>query len=101
MSYAQQVTEQDDSGRVEVSWRLFLLYLLIILLCMAGALLCTILVHLLKRYDVFHVNFRTIMWNLVVCLLLNNCLLVLRPMKLLVQYMFGGGGSERVIFFLK
>jgi hypothetical protein len=72
---------------VDISWRLLILYIFLFLVSIIGALLCTILIYLFKRYDVFHINFRTIMWNILTCVLINNLFQMMRPILLIVQYL--------------
>ncbi|KAI6175635.1 Serpentine receptor class alpha/beta-14 [Aphelenchoides bicaudatus] len=86
---AMSTASSSESSDADISWRLFFLYVFLFLTSIVGIILCTILVFLLKLYDVFHVNFRTILWNVLMCILVNNVLQILRPILLLGQYIFG------------
>ncbi|CAD5221183.1 unnamed protein product [Bursaphelenchus okinawaensis] len=44
-----------------------------------ATLSCALLVHLLRKYDVFHINFRTILWNILICVMCNNIIQCIRP----------------------
>ncbi|CAD5227367.1 unnamed protein product [Bursaphelenchus xylophilus] len=70
---------------MELSFRLYLLYFLLILLSVIATLLCALLIHLLRKYDVFHINFRTILWNILFCVLVNNVIQCIRPFIAIYQ----------------
>ncbi|KAI6224602.1 Serpentine receptor class alpha/beta-14 [Aphelenchoides besseyi] len=76
----------DHSLHTDVSFRLFILYVFLLLISAFGSFLCIVLILLLRRYDVFHINFRTILWNMLACILVNNNVQVLRPLILLFQH---------------
>jgi hypothetical protein len=92
------IANQGKFTDVDMSWRLFILYISLFFASAIGAFLCTILVYLLKRYDVFHINFRTILWNMLTCILVNNLVQMMRPILLLLQYVFGSNERRRVSY---
>ncbi|KAI6228888.1 Serpentine receptor class alpha/beta-14 [Aphelenchoides fujianensis] len=85
-------------GHSDVSWRLFAVYVLFALTSVLGTLLLAVLILLLRRFDVFHIHFRTILWNLLACILLNNQLQLLRPLVLFVQHFSSASIDERQLF---
>ncbi|KAI6222465.1 Serpentine receptor class alpha/beta-14 [Aphelenchoides fujianensis] len=85
-------------GHSDVSWRLFAVYVLFALTSVLGTLLLAVLILLLRRFDVFHIHFRTILWNLLACILLNNQLQLLRPLVLFVQHFSAASIDERQLF---
>ncbi|KAI1732749.1 serpentine type 7TM GPCR receptor class ab chemoreceptor domain-containing protein [Ditylenchus destructor] len=67
------------------SWCLFVLYVAHVLLSLTGTLLLAVLIMLLRRYDLFHANFRLALWNVLLCILLNNFLQMGRSLLALFQ----------------
>lgn len=56
----------------QMDFWLFLVYFLFVLLTLVGTGLCILLSVLLKKYNVFHGNFRIIIRNITIALVVNN-----------------------------
>lgn len=73
--------DSDSAFSVE----LVALYVTHLFTSMAAVTLCAILLTLLRQYEVYHANFRAIIWHLVMCLMLNDLLQMTRPLVVFLQ----------------
>ncbi|KAH7702884.1 Protein Y41D4B.1 [Aphelenchoides avenae] len=81
----------DDSP---FGFELVALYVAHFFTSLAAVTLNAILLTLLRQYEVYHANFRTIVWHLVLCLMLNDLLQMMRPLVVILQRIMLETGNE-------